>query len=58
MPVRCAPGRFDPCYAVSAFNCAEVPVPTLDTGAQTERRGDAAPVRDLLGGKATPAHFV
>src|SRR5262245_37671395 len=24
-------------------------------GAQTERRGDAGPVRDLLGGKAAPA---
>jgi hypothetical protein len=25
------------------------------SGAQTKRRGDAGPVRDLLGGKATPA---
>jgi len=24
-------------------------------GAQTERRGDAGPVQDLLGGKAAPA---
>ena len=27
-------------------------------GAQTERRGDAGPVRDLLGGKAAPADFI
>src|SRR6516225_4825142 len=27
-------------------------------GAQTERRGDAGPVRDLLGGKAAPGEFV
>jgi hypothetical protein len=26
-------------------------------GAQTERWGDAGPVRDLLGGKAAPADF-
>jgi hypothetical protein len=26
-------------------------------GAQTERRDDAGPVRDLLGGKAAPASF-
>jgi hypothetical protein len=25
------------------------------SGAQTERRGDAGPVRSLLGGKASPA---
>jgi hypothetical protein len=27
-------------------------------GAQTERRGDAGPVRDLLGGETSPAAFV
>jgi hypothetical protein len=27
----------------------------ITSGAQTERRGDAGPVRDLLGGKAAPA---
>jgi hypothetical protein len=27
-------------------------------GAQTERRGDAGPVRDLLGGKAAPAALI
>jgi hypothetical protein len=29
----------------------------MRSGAQTERRGDAGPVRDLLGGKAAPADF-
>jgi hypothetical protein len=28
------------------------------SGAQTERRGDAGPERDLLGGKAAPADIV
>jgi hypothetical protein len=30
----------------------------IDFGAQTERRGDAGPVRSLLGGKASPAQSV
>jgi hypothetical protein len=29
----------------------------MTTGAQTERQGDAGPVRSLLGGKASPAAF-
>jgi hypothetical protein len=27
----------------------------IDPGAQTERRGEAGPVRDLLGGETSPA---
>jgi len=30
----------------------------ITPGAQTERRGDAGPVRGLLGGKAVPADIV
>jgi len=32
--------------------------PATDPGAQTERQGDAGPVRGLLGGKASPAAFL
>jgi hypothetical protein len=43
-------------FSLKKAACPRIVAATF-AGAQTERRGDAGPVRSLLGGKAAPADF-